>query len=167
MKKLFFAIAILLTTSAYAQSQLNELSFEDCENSSVFREIKNNTKILKYTSANGAILTLGDTLVIGVPSGSITSTTAVGAGNSVGAAKARSRTQSSFTTIIMGRPAGFGSIMNAMAGEAPENASANMQGEIVVISEMKVSHKGSNKKQIALTIFSGMITHSFTTYFLN
>jgi hypothetical protein len=155
MKKLFFSIAILVTTGVFAQKQLNELSFEDCQNSLVFRTIKNNTKILKYNSADGSVLELGDTLVIGSPSGSITSTTAFGASNTVGAAKARSRTKSSFTTIIMGRPAGFGSIMNAMAGEAPENASANMQGEIVVISEMKVSHKGSKKKPLALTIILG------------
>lgn len=155
MKKLLFAITVLMTTSAFSQNQLNELTFNDCENSGVFEEINNNTKILKYTSADGSVLELGDTLVIGTPSGSITSTTAVGAGHTVGAAKARSRTQSNFTTIIMGRPAGVGSIINAMNGEAPENASANMQGEIVVISEMRVSHKGSKKKPLQLTILLG------------
>ena len=55
----------------------------------------------------------------------------------------------------MGKPASIGNIMNAMAGETPENASAEMQGEIVVISEMKVSHKGSKKKPLALTILLG------------
>ena len=155
MRRLFFAITILVTTSAFAQNQLDELSFEDCENSSVFQEIKNNTQISRYTASDGSVLELGDTIVIGNPSGSITSTTAVGAANTVGAAKARSRTQSNFTTIIMGRPAGIGSIVNAMAGEAPENASADMQGEIVVISEMKVSHKGSKKKPLALSILLG------------
>lgn len=155
MKKLLFIIIVFTTISSFAQNQLEELTFEDCQNSSVFEKINNNTEILKYTTASGAVLEIGDTLVIGVPSGSITSTTTVGAGNTVGAAKARSRTQNSFTTIIMGRPAGFGSVMNAMAGEAPENASANMQGEIVVISEMKVSHKGSKKKPLQLTVLLG------------
>lgn len=155
MKKLLFFIAVCMTTSAFCQDQLNELTFKDCENSAVFEEISNNTKILKYTSADGSVLKLGDTLVIGTPSGNITTTTAVGAGQTVGVAKARSRSQSSFTTIIMGRPAGVGSIINAMNGEAPENASANMQGEKVVISEMKVSHKGSKKKPLQLTILLG------------
>lgn len=155
MKNLLFAIAILLTSSAFAQIQLAELTFEECENSVFFEQIRNNTEVLKYTSADGSVLQLGDTLVIGTPSGSITSTTAVGAGNTVGAAKAQSKTQSSFTNIMMGRPSGVGSIMNTMSGETPENASAKMQGEIVVISEMKVSHKGSKKKPLALTILLG------------
>ncbi|MCW0483311.1 hypothetical protein [Gaoshiqia sediminis] len=155
MKKLIFMTIALITINSYAQDQLNELTFEDCQNSSVFENIKNNTQILKYIAADGSVLELGDTLVIGMPSGSITSTTAIGAANTVGAAKARSRTQNSFTTLIMGRPAGVGSIVNAMAGEAPENASGAMQGELVVISEMKVSHKGSKKKPLALTILLG------------
>lgn len=155
MKKIILAIIILTTTYSFAQDQLIELTFEDCQNSSVFEQIRNYTKLSKYTAADGSILKLGDTLVIGIPSGSVTSTTAVGGGYIVGGAKAKSRTKSSFTTIIMGKPAGFGSIMNAMAGEAPENANANMQGEIVVISEMTVSHKGSRKKPLALTILLG------------
>lgn len=55
----------------------------------------------------------------------------------------------------MGRPAGFGSIMNAMGGEAAENAGSEMQGEIVIISEMKVAHKGSKKKPLALIMLLG------------
>ena len=156
MKKLIFGILTFCVFSSFAQKkQLDELTFDDCQNSAFFQKVKNNTNVLRYTAADGSLLEIGDTLVIGVPSGSITATTAVGAGNTVGVAKARSRTKSSFTTIIMGRPAGFGSIMNAMAGEAPENAGANMQGEIVVISEMKVSHKGSRKKPLALMILLG------------
>lgn len=155
MRKLFFAIAILMTTVAFAQDELTELTFNDCENAAIFETISNNTKILKYTSADGSVLELGDTLVIGAPAGSITSTTGVGAGQTVGVAKARSRTENNFTTIIMGRPAGVGSVISAMNGEAPENASAKMQGEKVVISEMKVSHKGSKKKPLQLTILLG------------
>ncbi len=155
MKTLILACFVLTTTNIFAQRQLNELTFDDCQNSAVFQKIKNYTKILKYTAADGSVLVLGDTLVIGTPAGSITSTTAVGAANTIGAAKLRSRTKNNFTTIIMGRPAGVGSILNAMAGEAPENASADMQGEIVVISEMKVVHKGSKKKPLSLTILLG------------
>jgi len=155
MKKLIFITITFIAINSYAQDQLKELTFDDCQNSSVFENIKNNTEIFKYTSANGAILEVGDTLIIGTPSGSITSTTVVDAGNTVGAAKARSRTRNSFTTIIMGRPAGVGSVINAMNGEAPENASANMQGELVVVSEMKVRHKGSKKKPLELIILLG------------
>ncbi len=155
MKKLIIAFAFLIATNAFAQDQLNELTFEDTQNADVFQEIQNNTRILKYTSADGSVLELGDTLVLGNPSGSTTSTTAAGAGNTFGVAKARSKTQNSFATIIMGRPAGVGSVLNAMAGEGPENAGANMQGEIVVIAEMKVVHKGSKKKPLELVVLLG------------
>lgn len=155
MKKLFFVLVVFIATNSFAQNQLNELTFDDCQNSTVFQNIKNNTEILKYTAADGSVLEIGDTLIIGTPAGSTTSTTAVGAGNTLGVGKARSKTKSSFTTIIMGRPAGVGSIMNAMSGEAPENANASMQGEIVVIAQMKVSHKGSKKKPLELTMLLG------------
>jgi hypothetical protein len=155
MKRLIFALIILTANSSFAQKQLDKLTFEDSQNSLVFKTIKNNTRILEYTAADGSVLAVGDTLVIGIPSGNITSTTAVGGGYRIGAAKARSRTKSSFTTIIMGRPAGFGSIMSAMSGEAPANAGANMQGEIVIISEMKAYHKGSKKKPLAISILLG------------
>jgi len=113
------------------------------------------TRILKYTAADGSIFKLGDTLVIGTPSGTITNTTAAGAGNTFGLGKAKSRSKSNFQTIIMGRPAGVSSIMSAMAGEAPQNADASMQGEIVIIAEMKVAHKGSKKKPLELIILLG------------
>lgn len=155
MRNVLLILFIFVTTQTFAQQQLNELTFDDCHNSSVFQKIRNNTRILKYTAANGAVLEVGDTLLLGTPSGTVTSTAAVGAGNTVGGAVARSRTKSSFTTIIMGRPAGVASIMSAMSGEAPENAGANMQGEQVVISEMKVLHKGSRKKPLELTVLLG------------
>ncbi len=155
MKKLVIAILSLTATSVMAQKQLDELSFEDTQNAAIFENIRNNTKILKYTAADGSVLKVGDTLVIGFPSGSITATTAVGGGYRVGAAKARSKTKSNFQTIIMGKPAGFGNIMAAMGGETPNNAGAEMQGEIVVIAEMSVFHKGSRKKPLALTVLLG------------
>lgn len=149
------SLLFLSFTAIYAQDEIKELTFKDTQNSEVFENISNNTRILKYTSADGSIFKLGDTLVIGTPSGTITNTTAAGAGNTFGIGKAKSRTKSNFQTIIMGRPAGVASIMSAMAGEAPQNADASMQGEIVIIAEMKVAHKGSKKKPLELIILLG------------
>lgn len=149
------SLLFLSFTAIYAQDEINELTFKDTQNSEVFEQIKNNTRILKYTSADGSIFKLGDTLVIGTPSGTITNTTAAGVGNTFGIGKAKSRSKSNFQTIIMGRPAGVASIMSAMAGEAPQNADASMQGEIVIIAEMKVAHKGSKKKPLELIILLG------------
>lgn len=155
MKKLITSLLLLSLTTIYAQREINELTYKDTQNSEVFRGIKNNTRILKYTADDGSVFKLGDTLLIGTPSGNITNTTAAGAGNTFGVGKARSRTKSNFQTIIMGRPAGFGSIMSAMSGEAPQNADASMQGEIVLVAEMKVKHKGSRKKPLELIILLG------------
>jgi hypothetical protein len=55
----------------------------------------------------------------------------------------------------MGKPASFGNFMNAMNGESATNASAKMQGEDVVVSEMKVFHKGSRKKPLRLVVLLG------------
>ena len=151
MKKLFLAIFILAVTNCFAQKQMKQLSFKGCHNPSVFHEIRNNTRVLKYIAANGAVLKVGDTLVIGRPSGSSTSTEVTGRGS------AFSKTRSSFTDIIMGKPAGFGNVMNAMNGQSAPNAGANMEGEQVVISEMKVFHKGSRKKPLRLTVLLGQV----------
>lgn len=80
MRKLIITLIILVkTTSNFAQKQIDKLTFEDPQNSSIFENIKNNTKILEYTSANGSILAVGDTLVIGTPSGNISNSKAIGA----------------------------------------------------------------------------------------
>lgn len=155
MKKLMISLLFLSFTSIYAQDEIKELTYKDTQNSAVFESISNNTRILIYTADDGSIFKLGDTLVIGTPSGTITNTTAAGAGRTFGVAKASSRSKSNFQTIIMGRPAGVASIMSAMAGEAPQNADASMQGEIVIIAEMKVVHKGSKKKPLELIILLG------------
>lgn len=155
MKKLITLLFILFITNIFSQTIIQELTFEQTQDPNFFENISNNTKVLKYKAADNSVFALGDTLVIGTPSGSITTTTAAGAGNTFGVAKANSRTKSNFQTIIMGRPAGVASIMSAMAGEAPQNADASMQGEIVVVAEMKVVHKGSKKKPLELIILLG------------
>ncbi len=158
MKNLIFIIISFFALNSYAQKQLKELTFDDCQNPSVFEKIKNNTKILRYTSANGAIIEIGDTLIIGTPSGSITTTTIVDAEDKVGAAEAHSKTKNSFTTIFMGIPPGFVNPiqpMNTENTDAITNANATMQGELVVVSKMKVFHKGSKKKPLGLIMFLG------------
>lgn len=157
MRKLIIALIVLTTTttSSFAQKQMDKLTFEDCQNSLVFQGIKNNTRIMEYTAADGSVFAVGDTLVIGTPSGNITTTTAAEAGSAFVVGKARSRTKSNFQTIIMGRPRGISSVMSAMDGEAPQNAGSEMQGEIVIVSEMKVVHKGSKKKPLSLIILLG------------
>ena len=155
MKKILLFAFVLAVSNIFAQKHLEELSFDDSQNSDVFRKIRNNTTLSKYIAADGSVLKLGDTLKIGTPSGSTTNTTALGGGNTFGGAKARSKSHSTFSTIIMERPAGVGNILNALAGEGSSKAGQEMQGEVVIISELSVSHKGSRKKPFELQILLG------------
>lgn len=155
MKHFLLALFLLTFLSGISQNHIEKITYEESQDSEVFREIKNRTTVSTYISADGSELKVGDTLIIGTPSGSTTNTTAVGAGNTFGAAKARSKTASSFSNIIMGKPAGFGNVLNALNGEGPSNAGQNMQGEIVLISEISLFHKGSKKKPLAVQILLG------------
>lgn len=145
MRKIITAILILVATNSFAQRSIKELSFDDCQNSDFFREIRNNTGVYKYTASDGSILQLGDTLKIGVPHGEVTQESGSG----------RSTTKSSFTTITLGKPAGAGNMLNLMAGIEPDNAGSEMQGQVVVISAMTTYHNGSKKKPLVVMVLLG------------
>ncbi|WP_026914233.1 hypothetical protein [Christiangramia portivictoriae] len=155
MKQFLLTLFLLASLNVVCQNHLEAITFEETQTSEFFRNIKNRTTVSTYTAADGSELKVGDTLMIGTPSGSTTNTTAVGAGSTFGAAKAKSKTASSFSNIIMGKPAGFGNVMNALGGEGPSNAGQNMQGEVVLISEISLFHKGSKKKPLAVQILLG------------
>lgn len=155
MKKLTLVFILLFSLSAFAQKQIDELTYEDSQNSAVFMQIKNNTHVLKYTAADGSVLSLGDTLIIGLPSGSETNTSGAAAGGTFGVGTAKSKTKSSFANIIMGRPGGVGNLIAATDNLGPNNAPAKMEGEIVVIQEMRVIHKGSKKKPLRVLMLLG------------
>ncbi|WP_027585565.1 SHOCT domain-containing protein [Prolixibacter bellariivorans] len=149
MKFLFFISILFLSLNSMAQSTLKQITAGECENPKVFESFRNNTKVVKYVAADGTILELGDTLVMGKPSGLVTSTE-----NNVetlnGVTEAKSQTKRDFVTITMGKPLGNPKFIKSEAF-----AKANMQGEKVIISEMRLYHKGSKKKPLALTILLG------------
>ncbi len=156
MKKMIFAVLVFTATTSFAQSQIEELTFDDTQNSEVYQKIKNNTRVLRYISADGTMMQVGDTLILGYPSGSTTSTTGIGAGDKVGIGVARSQTQNNYAMIFYGKQGGMSTVLNATTpGEGAENVGANMQEEIVVVAEMKVFHKGSAKKPLALNVLLG------------
>lgn len=156
MKTILFLGAFLFAASTFAQQHLEVLSYEDTQKAEVFQNVKNNTTLSSYIAADGSVLKVGDTLIIGVPTGSTTKTVGVGgSGEGFGAGSARSKTKNSFSTIIKGRPAGVGNIISTMNGEGKNMAGQEFQGEKVLIVEMEVNHKGSKKKPLALTILLG------------
>lgn len=140
---------ILISTTMFSQKTIDRLTFSDARNIDVFKSIKNNTQVTTYVAQDGAVLKVGDTLMIGTPS---SSSTTHSANRSTGA---YSTTRSQFQTIQVGRPAGFSSVLAAMNGEPPIMAGISLQEEIVIIREIKVVHKGSKKKPLLIVMILG------------
>jgi hypothetical protein len=163
MKKYGILVAVLVTASISLQVRaqdpafvLQTLTYEECNTSSFFEHIRNGTQVAQYVSANGTVLNLGDTLVLSMPGGSeaVTDVVATG-GHHVAISTGRTNVRAQYSTIIMGKPAGFGNIINAMNGMQADYVSADMQGEFVVISEMSVYHDGGRRKPLELTVLLG------------
>lgn len=135
--------------------QLQKLTWEECQTPSFFRYIRNGTGVYQYIAADGAVLTVGDTLVLNIPRGSVALTDALIYDETI--YHARTNTRAQYSTILMGRPAGFGNVMNALYGMQPAYAPGDMQGRRVVIAEMRVRHDGGRRKPLELVILLGEI----------
>jgi hypothetical protein len=163
MKKIsLFTVVLFISISIYAQKKpIDKLTYEQSQNIEYFKTVKNNTPVIEYISEDGNSFKIGDTLVLGRPtSQSSISNTYGGARSgafSTAVARTNTRTKKEFEFIQLGRPAGFGNIMSAMAGEGATMAGVNLAGETVKIAEMKVIHKGSKKKPLKLIMVIGEI----------
>jgi hypothetical protein len=58
---------------------------------------------------------------------------------------------------MLGRPAGFGSIINSMNGESDEMASNNLKNTKAIVKEIKAYHRGSKKKPLYIIMVLGEI----------
>ena len=137
-----------------------ELTFEQSQDINYYRTIKNNTQVLNYILADGNKVSVGDTLIIGLPtSQSSTSNTYAGATGvlSTGLARTNTRTKKEFEFVQRGRLAGFGNVMGALGGEGPSMAGVDLANEVVKVAEMKVVHKGSKKKPLQVILVIGEI----------
>jgi hypothetical protein len=161
IKHYLFTLVLFTITSANAQKELDSLTYENTQDINFFRNIKNNTKIKKYVTANENVVQVGDTLILGNPTSQETNPRTVGGSygsrGRIGAAKTRSTTTKTYEFIKMGRPAGFGSIMTAMGGEAQIMASNSFKNTKVVVNEMKAYHRGSKKKPLYVIMVLGEI----------
>jgi hypothetical protein len=143
---------MLIGVSAFSQKYIEKLSFQDAKNSSITNKIRFNTTIGTYTAQDGTVLKKGDTLMIGIPSSSGTTISDKSYGYGT-----KSNTRSEFQTITIGKPGGFGNVMMAMDGNAPNRAGLSLQGQSVVIEEILATHIASSKKsplQINMTLAS-------------
>lgn len=155
------AFSLLFVFNLFAQKEVDSLTYENTQDINFFRNIKNNTKLKKYITANENVVKIGDTLILGNPTSqelnSRTYSGSYGARARGGVANTRSTTTKTYEFIKMGRPAGFGSIMTTMSGEAQVMASSRFKNTTVVVSEMKAYHRGSKKKPLYVIMVLGEI----------
>lgn len=155
------AIAIVSVLHVQAQKELDELTYDNSQDISFFSNIDNNTDVRKYITANGNNVSIGDTLILGIPTSQESNTKTIGAayGDKLvgGVADSRSTTKKTYEFIKMGRPAGFGSVMTAMNGDAEVMADISLKNTTVVVNEIKAYHRGSKKKPLYIVMVLGEI----------
>lgn len=153
---LIILVSILSINAQDGDKYLEKITFSQTQDIDFFEDVKNNTAIGTYELSDLNQLKVGDTVYLGLPSSSESfSTTRATAGLGGNNLSSRTTNVASFSQVQLGRPAGFGSIMSAMAGEAPLMAGQSMQNTMTVIREIRVYHKGSKKKPLNVVLVLG------------
>lgn len=151
--------ALFTITSINAQKVLDSLTYENTQDINFFSKIRNKTLVKKYKTVNQNVIKIGDTVVLGYPTSqefsSKTYSGSYGTRARGGISKSRSTTKKTYEFVKMGRPAGFGSIMTAMNGDAPVMASNSLKNSKAIVKEIKVYHRGSKKKPLYLIMVLG------------
>lgn len=159
MKKLIIATILLVTGFTNAQ-HMDGVTFNQTQDPDHFSKIKNGMTVTKYTTRDGLEIKVGDTLYLGYPL-SNQSRTVTGATNfgtsSYAKGISRTSTRKTYTSIIYGKPGGFGNIMLAMNGDTPNGVGSEMRGTAVLIKELTLRHKGSRKKPVGVSVLFGEI----------
>lgn len=162
MKKIILvALTILSISTIIAQKELDSLSYDNTQDINFFKNVKNRTLVKKYTTVNNNVIQVGDTVVLGNPTSqefsSRTYSGSYGNKGRVGISNSRSTSKKTYDFIQLGRPAGFGSIMSAMSGEAVSMADNSIKNTKVIVKEIKAYHRGSKKKPLYLIMVLGEI----------
>ena len=156
MKKIFAIILAFSSFTLYSQNKyIESMTFEQSQNIDYFIKVKNNTKLGEYITASGNSVKVGDTLIIGNPTSSYSTSNTVGGGTNIGYGRTKTRYAKEFEFVQLGRPAGLGAIMSG--SEKPAMAGINLSQEVVLVKEMKTYHKGSKKKPLYVVIVLGEI----------
>lgn len=152
-------IAFLSILNVYAQKEIDSLTYENTQDINFFSNVKNNTLVLKYKTINDNMVKIGDTLILGNPTSEEFSTRAYSGSYGTkargGVSQSRSTTKKTYEFIKMGRPAGFGSVMTAMSGEAEIMAENSLKNTTVIVNEMKAYHRGSKNKPMYIIMVLG------------
>ena len=162
MKKAITFFTILLSIiNVNAQEDINLLTYDNTQDINFFNTIKNGAQVKEYITTSKNSVKIGDTLILGVPTSQETNTrTYAGSYGSQlrgGVAQSRSTSKKTYEFIKMGRPAGFGSVMTAMNGDAQNMADNSLKNTTVVVNELKTYHRGSKSKPLYVVMVLGEI----------
>ena len=154
-----FTFTLLMVTSIFGQREIDSLTYENTQDINFFKNIKNRTLVQKYKTVNKNVIKVGDTVILGnTTSQEFNSKTYSGSyGNKArgGISKSRSTTKKTYEFIKMGRPAGFGSVMASLNGDAQTMASNSLKNSKAIVKEIKAYHRGSKKKPLYLVMVLG------------
>jgi len=162
MKQTITFLTILLSIiNINAQEDINLLTYANTQDINFFNSIKNGAQVKEYITTSKNSVKIGDTLILGSPTSQETNirTYAGSYGNQLrgGVAQSRSTSKKTYEFVKMGRPAGFGSIMTAMGGDAQIMADNSLKNTTVVVNEMKTYHRGSKNKPLYVVMVLGEI----------
>ncbi|MFT6869861.1 MAG: hypothetical protein ACJAYY_001250 [Paraglaciecola sp.] len=154
-----FVVALLSITTINAQKEVASLTYENTQDISFFKNIKNRTLVQKYKTINNNVIQIGDTVILGNPTSqefnSRTYSASYGNRARGGVSNSRSTSKKTYEFVQMGRPAGFGSIMSSLNGEAQAMASNSLKNTNAIVTEIKAYHRGSKKKPLYLVMVLG------------
>ena len=143
----------------FSQDEINELTYKNTQDINFFNSIKNGTQVNKYVTVSDNSVSVGDTLILGTPTSEETATRtysgSYGTKARGGVAQSRSTSKKTYEFVKLGRPAGFGSVMTAMSGEAQLMADNSLKNTSVIIQEIKTYHRGSKNKPLYVVMVLG------------
>ena len=158
MKKvILFPILFILFSATIQAQDIESLTYDQTQDIGYYIHVKNGTNVLSYTTKDGAVLKVGDTITLGRPtsSESYNRTRAYSTDGGYTSAACRSTNSAKFETLILGKPNGFGNVMMALSAEAPASPGIEFANEIAIISEMNAVHEGSKKKPLYIYLLLG------------
>jgi len=151
-KTITFLTVLLLSVNIYAQENIDLLTYANTQDINFFNSIKNGTQVKEYVTVSKNSVKVGDTLILGTPTSEEMSTRtysgSYGTKARGGVAQSRSTSKKTYEFVQMGRPAGFGSIMSAMNGDAQSMAENSLKNTTVIVHEIKTYHRGSKSKPL-------------------
>ena len=110
---------------------LKDITYEQTQDIDFTKKIKNKTKFQSYLTKSGSIISLGDTLILGVPNGGNRSESSLQGGD----------TYSTFSTVMMGT-------MGGSLFTGPVFIGSAHQGSEIIVEDIYAYHAGMSRNTV-------------------